>query len=81
MTAGTIESISQKGEVIPPKKAFSKKAHIKDLGEYETIYKRSVEDPEGFWTDIANELYWYKKWDEFHHWILTRLRLDGLKAD
>ncbi len=25
------------------------------------MYKRSVEDPEGFWSDIAKEFYWKKQ--------------------
>ena len=28
------------------------------------MYKRSVEDPAGFWSDIASEFYWKKKWGE-----------------
>ena len=27
------------------------------------MYKRSVEDPEGFWAEYAEELHWFKKWD------------------
>lgn len=26
------------------------------------MYKRSVQDPAGFWSDIACEFYWKKKW-------------------
>lgn len=26
------------------------------------MYKRSVEDPSGFWSDIASEFYWKQKW-------------------
>ncbi|MCX6695870.1 MAG: acetate--CoA ligase [Candidatus Altiarchaeota archaeon] len=66
--SGSIESISQEGRKIPPAKSFSEKAHIKSLDEYNRIYKESVENPEKFWTNIANEFYWFKKWDEFHHW-------------
>ena len=67
MTGG-IESISQEGQKIPPKKSFSEKATIKSLADYEKIYKESIEQPEKFWTRIANELFWFRKWDEFHYW-------------
>jgi len=34
------------------------------MEEYEKIYRRSVEDPEGFWAEIAEQnISWYKKWD------------------
>ncbi len=29
--------------------------------QYDAMYKRSVEDPEGFWGDIAKEFYWKKQ--------------------
>jgi len=48
-----------------PSKEFSAKAHIKSMAEYETLYKRSVEDPEGFWGEMAAQnLTWFKKWDK-----------------
>jgi len=27
------------------------------------MYKKSIEDPAGFWSDIASQFYWEKKWD------------------
>jgi acetyl-CoA synthetase len=35
------------------------------MAEYEKLYKRSIEDPEGFWGEMAEKnLTWYKKWDK-----------------
>lgn len=48
-------------EVYEPAPEIVKNAHVKD---YETLYKQSIEDPEGFWADRANELEWYQKWDK-----------------
>ena len=31
---------------------------LKDVGEYESMYKQSVEDPEAFWAEIANTFHW-----------------------
>ncbi|MCX7857237.1 MAG: acetate--CoA ligase [Deltaproteobacteria bacterium] len=39
-------------------------ARVKSREEYEKLYKRSLEDPEGFWSEIANQLFWFKKWDK-----------------
>ena len=29
--------------------------------KYQEIYERSIKDPEGFWSDIAKDVFWYKK--------------------
>jgi len=31
---------------------------------YDLAYKRSLQDPEGFWGDAAKEISWYKTWDK-----------------
>jgi acetyl-CoA synthetase len=36
---------------------------IKNLKQYQDDYKRSVEDPEIFWAEIAESFTWQKKWD------------------
>ncbi len=46
----------------PPSASFAAKAHIKSLDEYRRMYKRSIEDPGGFWSEIAEGFYWKKKW-------------------
>ena len=30
---------------------------------FEAAYKRSIDDPEGFWADAAKDVVWTKKWD------------------
>ncbi len=30
---------------------------------YESVFKKSIEDPEGFWGKAAEDIDWYKKWD------------------
>ncbi|MBU1208913.1 MAG: AMP-binding protein [Proteobacteria bacterium] len=48
----------------PPPKEFSVKAHIKSLEEYKKLYKRSIEDPENFWGEQAQNLEWFQKWSQ-----------------
>ena len=63
--AKKIDVLMEEKRHFPPSPEFSKNAHIKSLEEYEKIYKRSVEDPEGFWAEMAEKhLTWYKKWDK-----------------
>lgn len=39
-------------------------SHIQSFAEYHNTYKRSVENPELFWADIAEDFLWKKKWDK-----------------
>jgi hypothetical protein len=34
--------------------------------QYEEMYNRSIQDPNGFWSDMAKEFHWDKQWDEEH---------------
>jgi acetyl-CoA synthetase len=44
---------------------FRKKAYIKSREEYERLWNQSIDDPEAFWSKIADEyITWYKKWDK-----------------
>ena len=65
MSTKSIEVLMAEKRTFPPAKEFSERAHIKNFEEYEKIYKRSIEDPEGFWAEMAeNQLTWFKKWDK-----------------
>ena len=40
-----------------------------DEAAYQAMYKRSLEDPDGFWADMANEhVHWFRKWDKVANW-------------
>lgn len=41
---------------------------IKSFEEYQKKYKQSVEQPEEFWSEIASEFQWKKKWDKVLDW-------------
>ena len=34
------------------------------MGDYDTLYFRSINDPEAFWGDIAEAIHWDRKWDK-----------------
>jgi acetyl-CoA synthetase len=43
--------------------------HIKHLEEYFQVYRKSVRNPEGFWEEIAEEHFsWRRKWDRVLSW-------------
>ncbi len=59
-----ITSMMEEKRIFYPPKELSQKAYIKSLDEYKKIYQRSIDDPEGFWGEMAGELDWFKKWDK-----------------
>jgi acetyl-CoA synthetase len=62
-------------EVYHPPSEIAAAANVQ---EYDQLYRRSIEDPEGFWGERAEELEWYKKWDRvlddsdapFYRWFV-----------
>jgi acetyl-CoA synthetase len=45
---------------------------IKSFKEYELAYKKSVENPEVFWSEIASTFAWRKKWDQVVNWDFSK---------
>src|SRR5438093_9618283 len=45
---------------------------------YDAVHARSIEDPDSFWAEAAEEIHWYKKWDKvldgskkpFYRWFV-----------
>ena len=65
MSKEGISVLMEEKRTFSPSKEFSAKAHIKSMQEYEELYKRSIEDPEGFWAEMAESmLVWHKKWNK-----------------
>jgi len=44
------------------------KYQIQSFEEYQEKYKASVENPENFWEEVAEEFTWRKKWDSVCQW-------------
>jgi acetyl-CoA synthetase len=59
-----MESLLRENRVFPPPAEFAAKAHVKNLEQYESMYRRSVEDPNAFWAEAAGELEWFAPWSE-----------------
>lgn len=50
----------EKARVYPPPEDFSKNALVKN----DSLYQRAAADRLKFWADMAEELDWFKKWDQ-----------------
>ncbi|MFC2026344.1 AMP-binding protein, partial [Chloroflexota bacterium] len=61
MDEQTVNPLNLEGDVVYPDPGVIEAANIK---EYDALYKRSIEEPEEFWAERAEELEWYQKWDK-----------------
>ncbi len=41
---------------------------IQSPQDYQTIYRKSLDNPEAFWAEVASNFVWRKKWDSVLHW-------------
>jgi acetyl-CoA synthetase len=58
-----ITSILKENRLFYPSDDFRNNAKVKSMEDYERLYKKSIDDPQGFWSDKAGNLGWFKKWD------------------
>ena len=68
----TISSMMDEKRVFPPPKEFVEKAAVKSMDEYKTMHKESIENPEAFWSKIADELLWDKRWNKFMEYDFSK---------
>ena len=53
---------------------------IKSLEEYKQKYKESIETPEKFWADVAENFLWKKKWNTVLNWNFTEPKIEWFKG-
>ena len=57
MSEQNIDAMLHEERRFAPSAEFARKAKLDDA-TYRAMYKRSLEEPEAFWSDIASELHW-----------------------
>ena len=73
--SGVIQSVSRETRRFPPPASFTARALIKDGDAYDKLYRRSIDDPTGFWGDTARaELAWQKPFTKVLSWDLPWAR-------
>ncbi|KKM83298.1 hypothetical protein LCGC14_1310880, partial [marine sediment metagenome] len=63
---------------LPPKKRKQPRKEKNMVNLYDEAFERSINDPNGFWGEIAENCHWYKKWDSvlddsnkpFYRWFV-----------
>ncbi len=54
----------------PPPRGFADQAHIRTPEEYQSLYDRSIQDAEGFWSEVAADTHFFRKWGRVLQWDL-----------
>ncbi len=52
---------------------------ITSAEEYKEQYKKSIDDPEAFWAQVADNFYWRRKWDKVLEWNFTEPKIEWFK--
>src|SRR4051812_34685112 len=53
---------------------------LKNFEEYKSAYKKGIEDPKNFWSDIAENFKWRRKWDKVLDWNFTEPKVEWFKG-
>jgi acetyl-CoA synthetase len=68
MTEKNIESLLHEDRSFEPPVEFASAARLGNREDYDAIRSKAAADPEAFWASIAEELHWFRKWDEVLDW-------------
>ena len=56
-----IDSLMIEKRTFPPSRAIKANAYITSLEQYQQMWERSLNDPDGFWLEQAKSISWYKE--------------------
>ncbi|RKY20440.1 MAG: acetate--CoA ligase [Planctomycetota bacterium] len=57
--------------VVPPAD-FAARARVGSMQAYRSLHQRSLQDPEGFWAEIAQRISWDAPWERVLDWDFTK---------
>jgi acetyl-CoA synthetase len=66
--SAAIESVLHETRLFPPPQEFAESAHVRGMEEYERLYAEAERDPESFWARMAEQLHWFKRWEQVLDW-------------
>ena len=65
MSNNSIEAVLQESRRFAVPADFHGKLNLED---FNAMYKKSLEQPDAFWSEVAGELHWFKTWDTVSEW-------------
>ncbi|MER3462490.1 MAG: acetate--CoA ligase [Armatimonadota bacterium] len=69
-----LEAMLKEDRVFEPSESFRRSARLSDPAQYEALYRRSLDDPEGFWGRVASELHWFEPFVRVLEWEAPNAR-------
>ena len=61
MSQASIQSVSRESRIFAPQDEFARQARVSSREGYEELYRRSIDDPDAFWLEIAtSDFHWFK---------------------
>ncbi len=58
------ETVLSENRLFQPSSDFRQKSHLSSIEEYRRMHKESIDNPESFWAEIADQLHWFARWDK-----------------
>ena len=65
-------SDSEFSELVNPPSCVSERSHVGSMSDYLSLYQKSIDDPEGFWSEVAEDFHWFSKWDQVRSYNYDR---------
>jgi len=66
--------------VYEPPQEFRERAHINSMEKYQEMYRRSIDDPEGFWAEMARDITWFKPWEKVMHYDFHKPEIEWFRG-
>ncbi|MCK6619342.1 MAG: acetate--CoA ligase [Calditrichaceae bacterium] len=66
--------------IFHPHPGFSERAHINSLEQYRAAYHKSIEQPEDFWSEVAERIHWFEKWNSVREYDFMHARVAWFKG-
>lgn len=71
---GNIVSMMEESRVFEPSDEIKKQAYL-SMEDYKKLYRKSIDKPDEFWSEMADQLEWFKKWEKVCEWDFNKPEL------
>ena len=62
----------ESNDLVQPPASASENAYLKNMEEYQAMYQKSIDDPDRFWSEVAEDFHWYSKWEQVRRYNYDR---------
>jgi acetyl-CoA synthetase len=68
---GNIVSMMEESRVFEPSEEIKKQAYL-SMEDYKKLYRKSIDKPDEFWKEMADQFEWFKKWEKVCEWDFNK---------